>query len=71
MCSKPLVMMTELELPFSFAADELFVLINSKNNERFPKSVLNVSASASWLRKNCIMENKNQHHNEFLSSLVK
>lgn len=50
MCSKPLVIMTELELPFSFSADELFVLINSKNNERFPKSVLNVSASAGWLR---------------------
>lgn len=56
MYSKPHVVMTALELSFSFSAEEIFVLINSRNKKRFPKKCSECVSQCRPVQKICVME---------------
>lgn len=70
LCSEPVVIMTALELPFPFSAEEIFGLSTAEEGKSFSTKCSHCVASCRLAQKICIMEKENQLCNEFLSGLV-
>lgn len=70
MCSNPCVIMTVLELSLSHSAEEIFILITSRNKKKFPKKCSQCVSQRRLAQKICIMEEKKKNNDTMSSCLV-